>query len=72
MSQPTSECSEPAAMKPGDKVITRAAFASLNMFAPSAFVKTVSEGGTVVLKSALDGRRCFQADELEVILEKEI
>lgn len=30
-------------------------------------VKSISAGGTVTLKSAIDGRRCFQANELVLV-----
>lgn len=82
MSQPqTRECSEPG-MKPGDRVrIKHKSWGTcasqgtcggqglefIPCDCPTALVKTISEGGTVTLKSALDGRRCFQADELEVV-----
>lgn len=44
---------------PGDRVVLP------GTTQPSALVKSVSAGGTVTLKSALGGRRCFAAHELD-------
>lgn len=53
--QPTSECSEPApVLKPGSKVLVSGQF---------GVVKFASEQ-TVTLRAAINGRRCFERDEV--------
>lgn len=53
-------------LKPGDRVVIRISGTVSTVPGPG-IVKLVSPGGTVVLKSAILGRRCFEEQELEKV-----